>query len=100
MDWLKKAIEEDAKGDFDVALDIIYDEMDDAFCEGRFDEIDSFLKELDDVTDLSVDILMGLLTTSKWAEDKLPSRKEFAKKAVIVLKSKPDYHEIWTRYID
>jgi len=43
--YLKQAHALDQSGKVDDALDVIYDAMDDAFIDGRFDEIDADLNK-------------------------------------------------------
>ena len=50
------------------SLDILYEELDDAMLDGRFEEIDTFLKDAN-VSRYRVEILMGFLTvTFSWRE--------------------------------
>ena len=59
--------------------------IDAAFRHGRFEEIDNILKNID-ISQCNIDTLITLLTCSKIAEHKLPSRTAFfhlAEKAII-----------------
>ena len=52
----------------------------DSMCRaGRFEEYDELLKEID-VSELTVHIMLGLLTVSHWARSKFVSRRGFYKR--------------------
>jgi len=63
----------DDNGFVDAALDIVYDKVDTLLGKGEFEEVDALLKSVDP-SSLSIDILLGLLTSSLPARTKLPSR--------------------------
>src|SRR6266436_6087207 len=56
-----------------AALDLIYDSMDEMMRKGEFDSLNSLLANIN-VADLSVDLLLGLLTATLPAKSRLPSR--------------------------
>lgn len=63
----------------DQELDVVYDTVNDLFCEGRFKEVDEMLAAID-VDSMDSVLLIAWLTTSAWAKSKLPSRPAFYEK--------------------
>lgn len=59
------------------ALDIMFDAIDDACLAGSFDLVDSWLREID-VRLLSAALIVGLLTMSWHAKERVPYRFTFA----------------------
>ena len=57
----------------DAVLDSLYDDIDDALLAGRFDEVDEKIRGLD-VAALPVEVLLGWLTITHPAAEKLPAR--------------------------
>ncbi|HBJ33843.1 MAG TPA: hypothetical protein DDZ51_03565 [Planctomycetaceae bacterium] len=76
----------------DEALDLAFDQIDDAFLEGRFDWVDQFLK-IADVESMSVSLLVGILTITASAESKLRHRSEFRKRAENVIRKRGRYND-------
>jgi hypothetical protein len=74
--FIEAATRLDKLGNTDAALDLIYDKIDKMLTEGQFSLIDSVLNDLD-VEIHSVDILLGLLTSTLPAKTKLQGRKAF-----------------------
>lgn len=74
--FLKRAIRLDGKGHVDAALDLIYDSIDEMLLHGNFAEVDMLLSDAP-VNDLSVDLLLGLLTATLPARSKLTHRLDF-----------------------
>jgi DNA repair exonuclease SbcCD ATPase subunit len=66
----------DKIGQTDAALDLIYDRIDTLLVKGKFEEVDSVLRDADPKR-LSVDILLGLLTSTLPARTKLSTRAKF-----------------------
>ena len=62
-----------AKGQMELALDLIYDRIDEMMQGGEFPKLDSILSSLP-VSDLSADILFGFLTATLPAGSRLSSR--------------------------
>lgn len=62
------------------ALDILYDNIDNLLLEGEFDYVDGFLCKPPLVMD--TDLILGLLTITLSAKNKLPHRKSFYKEAI------------------
>jgi hypothetical protein len=73
-DMLKHVLE--LQNNEDKVLDYIYDYFDKEFRAGEFEACNTILVECD-VTDFSLTILIGFLTTSMWAKSKLPNRPAF-----------------------
>ena len=76
----------------DEALDLAFDQIDDAFLEGRFDWVDQFLK-IADVESMSVSLLVGILTITVSAESKLRHRSEFRNRAENVIRKRGRYND-------
>jgi len=60
----------------DAVLDSLYDDIDDALLAGRFDEVDEKIRGLD-VAALPVEVLLGWLTITHPAAEKLPALAGF-----------------------
>jgi len=75
-DWFAEALEACALGNQDKALDIVYDIVDNMLLSARFDDADQALREID-VPNTPIVILVGLLTITLLANDRLPSRSAF-----------------------
>jgi hypothetical protein len=72
--FISRARELDARGHTDAALDLIYDSVDKLMRDGQFSKLDAILSGVP-VASLTADILLGLLTASLPARNRLPSRK-------------------------
>jgi hypothetical protein len=64
------------RGHIDAALDIIYDQVDEMLLAGKFDDVDHLLGGID-VGMLSVDLLIGILTATLPARQRLANRPLF-----------------------
>tara|TARA_Y100000310_G_scaffold23441_1_gene22506 strand:+ start:171 stop:431 length:261 start_codon:yes stop_codon:yes gene_type:complete len=71
-------------------LDKIYETIDTLFQEGKFEEVNQKLKEMPTMGE-DIDILLGYLTVSLSAADKLSYRSEFYHKVEKELRSHPEY---------
>lgn len=80
IDYLAYAIELDRVGKTDHALDVIYSEIDHRLRQGMFVDIDELLA-ITPVDDLSVIIMLGLLTVTLMASDRLPHRGAWFRQA-------------------
>lgn len=77
--FIEQARRLDEKRRTDAALDIIYDNINNLLTEGDYQRIDAILSALDPEP-LSVDILLGLLTSTLPARTKLSRRRDFFSK--------------------
>jgi len=75
-DFLESASRLDRQGRIDAALDLIYDKIDALMTEGHFEEISTLLQNLH-LKSLSVDLPLGLLTSTLPARTKIPCRGDF-----------------------
>jgi hypothetical protein len=75
-DFVEHARRLDHHGRTDAALDLIYDQIDALMTGGKFEAIGSLLQRLD-LGALSVDLLLGLLTSTLPARTKIPFRGDF-----------------------
>ncbi len=75
-DFLDRSRRLDERGQTDAALDIIFDQIDEMLLEGEFARVDHFLRAAS-VADLSVDILLGVLTATLPAKTRLANRPAF-----------------------
>jgi hypothetical protein len=66
----------DATGRTDLALDLLYDAIDQLLRESKFDELNAILCGLP-IAECSLDLLLGFLTATLPARTKLPSRPQF-----------------------
>lgn len=82
----------DRRGRTDAALDLIYDQVDEWMHRAQFDRLDSILANLP-VADLSMDILLGVLTATLPATRRLGSRAKLFYDVEQVLRNRGDYEE-------
>lgn len=90
--FTNELIELDCEESINTALDLAFDRIDDAFLEGRFDWVDSFLEQVE-VDRLSVELIVGVLTITASAEDKLRHRGKFRSQAEAVIKQRGRYND-------
>jgi len=76
----------------EAALDLIYDAVDQLMRDNQFERLDSMLVQTR-VDDLSVDILLGILTATLPAKTRLPSRVAFFLAVEQLLKRRGDYEQ-------
>lgn len=76
LKWLSKALEQDQLGHSDEALDIIFDNIDVMLLNGNFNGVDNLLVSVDP-TEHSLDMALGLLTSTLPAKFKLENRNRF-----------------------
>jgi hypothetical protein len=82
----------DRRGRTDAALDLIYDQVDEWLHRPQFDRLDSILANLP-VADLSIHLLLGILTATLPAIRRLDSRTRLFQEIERVLKDRGDYEE-------
>lgn len=90
--FLKQAQRLDGLGQTDVALDLIYDQIDERFRLGKFAEVDQMLANLD-VTVYSIDLLLGVLTASLPGRSRLLNRPAFFSKVQETLRQRGELEE-------
>lgn len=88
--WQAQRLEE--QGQTDAGLDVIYNTVDDFLCREQFDALDSILASIR-AHDLSTDILLGILTATLPADNRLASRQEMYRSAKNVLKERGEDEE-------
>lgn len=88
--WLQRASQMEALGDDVAALDIVYDKLDNELSSGRFDECDALLSTLA-VDELSVDILLAILTVTFPAHSRLQARHDFFQRVQDTLRQRGEY---------
>jgi hypothetical protein len=81
-----------SQGKIDAALDLIYDRADEMLLAGELEALDALIEGLD-VEQLSVDVLLGVLTITLPAKDKLTTRKEFFESVQRSLTDRGEYKE-------
>lgn len=74
--FLENADRLDKRGQTDAALDIIFDQMDEMLLAGEFDQVDRILAEVIPGS-FSVELLLGLLTVTLPAKNRLRNRAPF-----------------------
>lgn len=74
--FLLRAQKLDEHGQTDAALDLIYDQVDELMQRGEFDRLNSLLKTVN-TDELSTDLLLGILTSTLPARNKLTERRSF-----------------------
>lgn len=87
LEEVERAMILEQRGQFDAALDVVYDAIDDLLCRGQFAIVDAVLAKLDPSA-CSVDILVALLTATAPAGAKLAGRKQFFQRVSQVLRAR------------
>jgi len=90
--FVERARRLDTAGNTDIALDLIYDAVDRLMRDHHYDRLDSMLAGTS-VRDISVDVLLGLLTATLPARRHLPSRRKLFREGEQVLKERGEYEE-------
>ncbi len=73
MQFIEYALVLEKDGHFDTSLDVIYDTFDDLFRQERWHQANEILEQID-VSVLSVDVMLGILTATLPAAHKLEYR--------------------------
>jgi hypothetical protein len=85
--FIEQARRLDEHSQTDVALDIIFDQIDEMLLAGQFDRVDQLL--IDTVTEeYSVELLLGILTATLPAKDRLCDRAEFFQRVAQTLQAR------------
>jgi hypothetical protein len=79
-------------GQIDAALDLIYDRIDTFLINHKFGDVDSILKHVN-AEQFSVDILLGLLTSTLPARTQLPARGAFFEKVEREITKRGEWEE-------
>lgn len=90
--FIERANELDRRGRTDAALDLLYDSVDATIRQGRFAELDALLVGLCPA-DHSVDLLLGILTATLPARERLKSRKGFYRDVECTLTARGELDE-------
>lgn len=90
--FLDRARRLDHSGHTDAALDLIYENVNGKLSRGRFKEVDSVLETTEPMS-LSVDLILGLLTSTLPARTKLPSRSTFFQKSEAAIKDRNEWED-------
>lgn len=69
------------KNETDAALDLLFEEVDEAFLAGEFVRVDQFLR-LVNPNRLNTSVRVGVLVAANWAQTKLPYYKTLYDKMV------------------
>ena len=92
MKFIECAIKLTADGKADTALDIIYDKIGSMLNADKYKEVDLILESVD-IKKLSVDILLGLLTTTFIAKTELKSRDSFFLRVEQIIKNRGEWED-------
>jgi Arc/MetJ-type ribon-helix-helix transcriptional regulator len=90
--FIERANELDRRGRTDAALDLLYDSVDATIRQGRFADLDALLVGLCPA-DHSVDLLLGILTATLPARERLQSRRGFYRDVESTLASRGELDE-------
>lgn len=90
--FVERAGRLDRRGKTDVALDLIYDTVDEWMIAGDFDRLDFLLASVA-ADDYSADILLGLLTASLPGRTRLPSRRKLYSETERILKQRGQWED-------
>jgi hypothetical protein len=82
----------EASGDRNAALDLLYDRVDELMRTGQFEALDSLLQQVR-LGDMSIDVLLGLLTATLPARSRLPSRQAFFRETENALREWGEYED-------
>lgn len=83
--WFADALRENEAGRIDVALDIVYDKIDNWMSRGHYAACGAFLRSLS-VEELPTRIILAIAVTTRPASDEIPQREEFFDRAWNALK--------------
>ena len=78
--WLDEVYAGVAAGDIDAAMDLVFDRIDGHLIEGHFESVDDLLAVVD-LGALDTNLVVGFLTATLSAADRLPRRVDFVKRA-------------------
>ena len=90
--FLDRARRLDHSGHTDAALDLIYENVNGKLSRGRFNEVNSVLETTEPMS-LSVDLMLGLLTSTLPAKTKLPSRGTFFQRSEAAIKGLNEWED-------
>lgn len=90
--FVNRAQRLESHGQIDAALDMIYDSVDELMRNGEFARLDSILESIL-ITELSVDILLGVLTATLPARNRVPSRSKLFGEIDLLLKERGEFEE-------
>jgi hypothetical protein len=78
--WVDDVYSLVAAGKIDDAMDVVFQEFDELFIAGKFDEANEMLGTID-LLRLDIQLISGVMASTCVAKDKLPGRKLFVEKA-------------------
>jgi hypothetical protein len=81
-----------AGGQIDAALDLTYDSIDQMMHQDHLNQLDGILAALA-AGDLATDLLLGILTATLPAKNRLPARGRLFKEAERVMRQRGDYED-------
>jgi hypothetical protein len=90
--FLQPVRELEKRGHIDAALDVLYDRVDSLLRGKQFAAVDDLLQQVR-VNALSVDVLIGLLTSTLPARSKLPSRAKFYSESEASIRQRGEWEE-------
>lgn len=90
--FLEQAKQLEKRGRTDTALDLVYDQIDERLLAGRFTEVDQLLATVS-VADLSLDLLLALLTATLPARNQLANRARFFAAIEETLRQREEYDD-------
>ena len=90
--FLDRARRLDERGQTDSALDLIFDQIDELLLARHFDNVNQLLKDAV-ANDYSAEMLLGVLTATLPAKDRLPNRRDFFQRASQVLESRGEHQD-------
>jgi hypothetical protein len=90
--FLFRAQRLDQRGRTEAALDLIYDSIDESMRKNELKALDAVLANAPRA-DLSTDLLLGLLTATLPAKNRLPSRPTLFRDTEAVLRNRGEYEE-------
>lgn len=90
--FLNPILQLEEEGNTDSALDLLYDKVDELFIAGEFGILNQILADTSP-DELSIDMILGLLTSSLPVRSKLAARADFYEKSKAVLKARGEYED-------
>ena len=92
VSFVKRATRLDELGQTDSALDLLYDSIDGMIRNGKLRELDSILAMIRE-DDFSVDMLLGFLTATLPARNRLGSRKDLVKRVARSIRHRGEWED-------
>jgi hypothetical protein len=85
MNWLNEFYELAKINKNDLGMDLLFDNVDEMLCDGKFKEVDDLLETMD-LSILNTTLLIGLLSITSAAKNKLKNRASLVQRIEEIFK--------------